>query len=212
MTIKTNDLITILVNAKADSKPMSFAPTLAILGVLSCVITFTITKNLRPEFLTFDFPIGFFVKTFLLFGLTLTAYFYLKEMSKPDSHIKSKLLLFVFPVILSALCIFEWMTVKHISDITNLFFLPNFKSCLIYVTSYGLLGMAILTIIMKDYAPASEKTTGIMIGFAAACTGALGYSFNCPIDSPTFIAVAYGLPVFSLSLIARLIVPKHISW
>ncbi len=212
MTKQTDDLIQILAQMPTPRKPLPFGLVLMALTLASLGITFTVLGKLRPEFYTFDLPVSFYIKTALLLSFALIGISFLREAAKPLPAFPKLSLALLPPAILAMLVMAEWAGASSYDEILGNFHLVNFPSCLFFVSAYGLGGIAALTALMKQYAPADEKKAAALIGFAAATACAVGYSFHCPVDSPTFIVVAYGLPVATLALLARFIIPKFIRW
>lgn len=70
----------------------------------------------------------------------------------------------------------------------------------------------IFKMMLPDLPPASERQAATATGFAAAAAGAVGYSLHCPIDSPTFVVVAYGLPMTWVTLASRLLITRLLRW
>jgi hypothetical protein len=105
----------------------------------------------------------------------------------------------------------EWTT-KPDEQIQKLFLFPNYTDCLIYSTLFGSAVSLVLLAHMKHAAPPNLGRTAGFIGLAAACIGALGYSIHCPIDSPTFMTIAYGLPQLTLYLVSRVLFTRFLRW
>lgn len=212
MNRDTQDLIKILAQAQQPEKPVAFHWAIAGLSIISLSVTYMLLGQLRPGLLEGSVPTGFFIKTTLLLGFAFIGMILIRESAKPLPAKTRSPALWIFPVTLAALMFLEWARAGSVQDIINLFYLPNFRACLFFISVYGIIGTLFLTILMRQYAPADENRAGMLIGYAAATSCALGYSFHCPIDSPTFIATAYGLPVLALTLVARFMVPKFIRW
>ena len=212
MSKETDDLIKILVQSPPAQKPVSFGLILMLLTLASLGITFAVLGQLRPEFSTLILPAGFYIKTAILLAATFFGFSYLKETAKPLPTTPRYPVALALPLLLAALIAAEWLSAGAREEIINLFLLPNFTACLFFVTSYGLAGIVALTALMKQYAPADEKKAAGLIGLASGASCAVGYSFHCGVDSPTFIAVAYGLPMAALYILARIAVPKFIRW
>ncbi|PZQ45146.1 MAG: hypothetical protein DI551_08315 [Micavibrio aeruginosavorus] len=212
MNKQTDDLIKILSQSLSIRKPLSFGWALVGLTLASLGITYSILGKLRPEFSTLDFPAFFYFKTAILFGFASLGFLFLKESAKPLPKFPKRSIALLPIVVLSLFIVLEWGSASSPDVILSNFLLRNFPACLFFVTTYGLVGIIALTTLMKRYAPADENKAAGWIGFAASAACAVGYSFHCPIDSPTFIAVAYGLPVVTLGFTARFILPKFIRW
>lgn len=212
MTKQTDVLIKILSQSSPVRAPLPFSAAALLLSILSLAITFTVMGTFRPELMTLSPPTGFFIKTAILSGFAFTAYLFLKQAAKPVPVFPPLAAALIMPAVLSGFVVWEWMNATSIRDTLSVVFLPNFRACLLFVGSYGLGGIVALTFLMKQYAPVDVNKAAGLIGLGAASACALGYSFHCPIDSPTFIFLAYGLPMASLGLLARFIVPKFIRW
>ena len=77
---------------------------------------------------------------------------------------------------------------------------------------YGGIGAVILSRVMKNYAPLDTEKTAGFIGLAAASVGAVGYSFHCPVDSASFILLAYGLPTVGVWALSRKFLSRQLAW
>jgi hypothetical protein len=209
--MNTNDLITILSQAPQSKKPMSFG--IALLLLLGGVTIFTFfVLGLRPDLALVTSDVSALHKTILLMATALSAGIFLNTISKPVRHSQSLMFCpwLVLGLFLSSIGIEIATTPIH--QIASYFFMVNFPECLFFVTLYGVLGLVLLTWLMKFYAPENIQLSGIAIGLAASATGALGYSIHCPIDSPIFITIAYGMPVLAMGFIGKFIVSRYVRW
>jgi hypothetical protein len=208
--MKTDELINVLTQMPPTGRPPRLGLLAVIVTALSAFATIAIL-GLRPELAAGQPPPGsFWIKTLLLAGMAIVSLIELERVSKPLAMRP------LWPVIAlavdSALCVVsEWQTVDYRSILGG-FLTPNFPSCLICVTAYGVFGMAGFTVLMRHYAPADTRQCAGLIGLAAAASAAVGYSIHCPIDSPTFVVVAYGMPMIALWLIGRLLLPRKLNW
>lgn len=208
--MKTEELINIL----AQSEPKKPIMTLGILATCLIAVCGLVTKlwlGLRPELDAMTITISFCFKTMILSSLVLLSLHALKSSSIPLGKFTLKHFAILLAVILCTALVYEWTTTP-VARIASLFLLPNFKSCLAYVTLYGLFVSIPIFFLIKNTAPLHYKRTAGLIGLASACISALGYSIHCPIDSPTFIVVAYGLPQLTLYIVSRLTFPLFLRW
>ena len=209
--MKTDDLINILSQTPQPKTPLSLKTALALVLLGSIIATLSVL-GLRPDLAHITADLTALHKTILLASILWIGGWALVNSSKPLPDEKNSA---ICPWLLVGLfggsIAFEWHTTPS-NEILALFLLPNFSVCLTAVTIYGAVGAVFLTWLMKSYAPAHEKKTGILIGLAAAGAGALGYSIHCPVDSPTFITIAYGLPVLAISAVTGLLAPRFIKW
>ncbi len=209
--MKTDDLINILSQSPQPKMPLSLKAALALILLASIIATLSVL-GLRPDLAHITSDLTALHKTILLASILWVAGWALVNSAKPLPDEKNfKICPWLVLGLFSGSIAFEWLTTPS-NEILALFLLPNFKVCLIAVTAYGMAGSIFLTWLMKSYAPAHEKKTGILIGIAAAGAGALGYSIHCPVDSPTFITIAYGLPVLAISAVTGLLAPRFIKW
>lgn len=207
--MKTSDLVTLLAQSPPPKKPLSF--TFVLLAFLVATMALTVLiLGLRPDLAIAGLTA--LHKTILLGMAAWTAGWLLQHAAKPVPSYR-RLHFYLWPMIVLYLgsILFEFGTVPW-SQILASFYTENFLDCLFFVTLYGMAGAWPLFWLMRFYAPYNSKTAGMLIGFSAAATGAVGYSLHCPIDSPVFITIAYGLPVLLLSLVMRKVADKFIRW
>jgi hypothetical protein len=203
-----------LINILAQSEPKKPIMTLGILATCLIVVCGLLTKlwlGLRPELDAMTITMSFCFKTMVLGSLVLLSLHALKSSSVPLGRFTLKYFAIFLAVFLGAALIYEWTTTP-VARIASLFLLPNFTSCLAYVTLYGSFVSIPIFLLIKNSAPLHYERTAGLIGLASACISALGYSIHCPIDSPTFIIVAYGLPQSTLYIISRLTLPHFLRW
>ena len=210
MNMETNDLINILAQAPQPKRPLRLGLLAAVIAILSASVTIA-TLGLRPELIAGQPPASFWIKTALLSVMALVSLRELSRSSKPIAQPRMPWLALLLAIAATALGVHEWLTVDS-SKILGGFLSINFRACLVAVTIYGGLGMAGFTVLMRRYAPANTKQCAGFIGLAAAAAGAVGYSIHCPFDSPTFIVVAYGLPMAALWAIGRRVLPNKLNW
>jgi hypothetical protein len=208
--MKTEELINILSQSE-PKKPIMTLGTLATCLIAVCGLITKLWLGLRPELDAMTITMSFCFKTLILSSLVLVSLHALKTSSVPLGKFTLKHFAVFLAVFLCASLVYEWMTTP-VAQIANLFLLPNFKSCLVYVTLYGSFVSIPIFFMIKNSAPLHYESTAGLIGLASACISALGYSIHCPIDSPTFIVVAYGIPQLTLYIVSRLTFPHFLRW
>ena len=208
--MKTDELINILAQSE-PKKPMMALGTLATFLVAVCCLLTKFWLGLRPELEAMTIPMSFCFKTAILSSLVVLSLQALKSSSVPLGRFTLKHFAIFMGLFLSAALVYEWVTTP-VAQIGSLFLLPNFKSCLVYVTLFGSFVSIAIFLLIKNAAPFHYERTAGFIGLASACVSALGYSIHCPIDSPTFIVVAYGLPQLILYVASRLVFPRFLRW
>lgn len=209
--MKTDDLINILSQSPQPKAPLSLKTALVVILVTSVIVTLSVL-GLRPDLAYITADLTALHKTILLVSILWFAGWALLNSAKPlPSEKNFKICPWLVLGLFGSSIAFEWLTTPP-NEIVALFLLPNFSVCLTAVTIYGTVGAIFLIWLMKSYAPANEKKTAILIGLAAAGAGALGYSIHCPVDSPTFITIAYGLPVLAISAVTGFLAPRFIKW
>ncbi len=209
--MNTDDLIKILAQSPRAPQKLQIGAWGIALVALATLAT-QVMLGLRPEVLAFAPSPSLLVKLAVIGLLALTAVLDLKEQSVPVAAARcARPVGIVTALLLVGLVAHEWLTVDS-AQIKAFFYLRNFPACLLFVALYGVMGAIALTVHMQASAPADTRRAASAIGFAAAATGAVGYAMHCPIDSPTFIAVAYGIPLFFITLAARLILPRFLKW
>lgn len=207
--MRTEDLITLLAQTPPPKPPLRLGRAIAALVVAIALLTLAL---LGPRHDIAVPPMSMLHKGILLLSVVLAAASGVISQSVPVAHVSwSKAPITAVGILFSASLLWEWSQVPA-AAILHSFTLKNFPFCLGAVSLYGLGAGATLTWLMRFYAPAHTKAAATAIGFAAAAAGALGYSIHCPIDSPTFILIAYGLPIGWVTLAARSLVASYIRW
>lgn len=208
--MKTDELINILSQSEPEKQIISLG-TLTTLLIAVCALITKLWLGLRPELEAMTIPMSFCFKTMVLSSLVVLSIQALKSSAAPIGRFTFKNFAVFLVIFLMAALLYEWVTTP-ITQISNLFLLPNFKSCLIYVTFFGSCMSIVICSLIKHAAPLHYKKTAGFIGLASASVSALGYSIHCPIDSPTFIVIAYGLPQLTLYIVSRLVLPRFLRW
>lgn len=209
--MNTDDLIKVLAQAPRAPQKLRIGSWSIVFIVLAAIAT-QFMLGLRPEVLALAPSPSLLVKLTVLALLALTAILYLKEQSVPVTHTRyARYMGIAGALLLTGLVAHEWLTVDS-DQIEVFFYLRNFPACLFFVMLYGAVGAAALTVHMQASAPADTRRAASAVGFAAAATGAVGYAMHCPIDSPTFIAVAYGIPLVIITLLASVVLPRFLKW
>lgn len=207
MSIDTNDLIGMLSRApRPQPLPLSLISFAMVLA--GWVLTYVIL-GLRPDIA--QIPLPFLQKTAALALAVLLACLAFQRAAKPLAPDNPKSALFVVTVAFAVWFGWEWMNVE-VRDIMAVFLQPYLPFCLAFTSAYGLAAMAGLVYAARHHAPADGEKAATTIGLCASFIAGLGYSIHCPIDSPTFILVAYGLPTLTLTLIAHKILPRFLRW
>jgi hypothetical protein len=205
--MRTDELITLLAKTPRPKPPLGWAATLIVLVIAITALNVAIL-GFRPDIAAL--PLSMALKSALLLGVLALAAMTLARAAQPIATMRRAPVL-AAAAAFAAVLTWEWSHVPA-AVILHSFALPNFPFCLGAVTIYGALASAALTWLMRHYAPADEKQAATALGFAAAATGAVGYSVHCPIDSPTFVVVSYGLPVTWVTLAGRALLARHIRW
>jgi hypothetical protein len=205
--MRTDALIALLAKTPRPVPPLGWTSMLALLVAAIAALNVAIL-GLRPDIAAPPFSMA--VKSALLLGLLVLAGMTLAHTARPIATVRRAPAL-VFAGVLAAAVAWEWIHVP-VADIVRFFFLPNFPFCLGAVTIYGALAAGALTWLMRYYAPADDANAAASLGFAAAAAGAVGYSVHCPVDSPTFVLIAYGCPVAWVTLTARALLTRRIRW
>lgn len=207
--MKTSDLITLLAQSPPPKKPVSFSAILLIF--LMAVTAFTVLiLGVRADLSVARLTA--LHKAILLGAAAWMAGWLLQRSAKPlPQDRRWRRYLWPLIVLYAASILFEFSTTP-LSRIFASFYTVNFLECLLFVTLYGTVGSWLLAWLMRFYAPHNSKKAGTAIGLAAAATGAVGYSLHCPIDSPVFITIAYGLPVALVATLMRKLAEPFIRW
>lgn len=210
--MKTEELITILSQGQPVKKPIVDLKILSILLVLVCFLLTRIVLGLRPELQSLQLPYSFWFKTCLLAGAALFGVRMLLVSSVPVSKFGVQYYGYFLAVCAGCALIYEWAT-KPFDQIKQIFLMPNFGDCLFFVSIFGAgASLVMLLFVSRLAAPLNLRRTAGFIGLAAAGISGFGYSFHCPIDSPTFIVTAYGLPQLCLFFVCRKFYAHFLKW
>ncbi|MFN7112832.1 MAG: NrsF family protein [Alphaproteobacteria bacterium] len=206
----TEELLRVLAQSqpRAPLFPLWLFCLLAVFVSMICTLSLL---GLRTDAGIQESWAGMAGKTLFLCAIALAAAAGLKKQSAPLPVDKPFMALYVLLAFLMLLVAAEWL-LRPAADILAGFAPRNFATCLLSVTLYGTAGLAALTRALRDYAPADSRRAAAVAAIAAGAAGAVGYSLHCRVDSPTFILVAYGLPILALALAARIFVPRYLRW
>jgi hypothetical protein len=210
MTMATDDLITLLAQSPQPAPRFTVDRILWIWLIATALATAAIL-GWRYEIMHLMLNAGIAYKTSLLLGFCLWAGQSLRAAALPLASPLSAWPWLVLAAVKIISLGYEFSMVG-LGEIFGVFQSNFFYVCVLMVLVYGLIGMAILARILRQYAPANAKVAGGYVALAAASAGAVGYSLHCPIDSPLFIMVAYGLPVLALWAIGRMVLPRYLQW
>ncbi len=205
--MRTDELIALLAKTPRPVPPLGWTAMLTLLVAAITALNVAIL-GFRPDIAAP--PLSMALKSALLLALLVLAGMTLAHAARPIATVHRTPAL-AFAGVLAAAVAWEWTHVPA-AEIVHFFFLPNFPFCLGAVTIYGALAAGALTWLMRYYAPADTAKAATNLGLAAAAAGAVGYSVHCPVDSPTFVVIAYGCPVAWVALTARALLTRHIRW
>lgn len=204
------DLITILQHSGLPKKPLSIFLLFALLAMAACIAT-SITIGIRAEWLEFQPSGQALQKTLILGSIFLASVLWLKDNASPVKNTRGIYAFMMAFALLAVFVSYEWFTMPQ-ADILMPLYTINFAFCLGFVSLYAVIGMGLAAWVLRFYAPSDPQKAASLTGLAAAASGALAYSFHCDTDGPTYIAIAYGLPVLISTLAGRLILPQFLRW
>ncbi len=210
MGMKTNELINVL----AQSETLAKKPMLSSYVVMSALVLvwafFTATLFGGRTDLG-SLTMAFYVKTALLLGSVVCGAFYARKASKTVANNSLYLGFWAIAAGFAAWLGYEW-THYSADHITGMLATDAAAHCMISTFLYGLLSMATLTMIFRQYAPADVAKSAHNIGLTSGLIAGFGYSIHCMMDSPTYVLVAYGLPLLGVWIISRLVLPRFLNW
>lgn len=206
----TDELLRILAQSPTPAPRIAlwFACLLLVLASVLCTLA---VLGLRHDAALPQSWTGMAAKTLFLVVCAAMSAVCLRTQAVPLPCGRPFAMLYALAGLLAVLAAAEWL-LRPAADILAGFAPRNFITCLLSVSLYGIAGLAVLTCVLRDYAPASSRDAAALAAVAAATAGAVGYSLHCRVDSPTFVLVAYGLPVLALALAARAFVPRYLRW
>lgn len=210
--MKSDELIAILSKTTPITRSSInvFIASLLIFFVSILLIAFS--YGLRPDFSIAITTAHFWYKTLFLFGLSILSAIALHRLFHPtgkaDHFLNSIAGLWIMTTALSILEISytdRSILSQNIISSKTLF-------CVGYISILGVISMICLTMIARNFAPIDSKKTGALIGFGAGVFTAFGYSFHCMVDFGSYLLIAYGFPIFTLSFIGYFILPRFLKW
>lgn len=210
MTINTNELVNILSQAPRELKVMSFNKLFFLLLLVFLLVT-SVILGVRDNIEGMYTIYTALQKTAILGCASLMGLTLINRAACPIERAIPGWSKILFPTIVMLLAVSE-IYLSSWADIKIALMSEYFTTCLIAVSSYGLVAMVAATFLMKKYAPFNLNLAAGSIGFAASTIAALGYSIHCPIDSVVFMIFAYGSPMMMLYLIGRYVIPRFIRW
>ena len=208
--MKTDDLVTLLGQAPPPQPRFSLLGVAVGFFVFCAMVTYMIL-GYRPELINLAVQEGFWIKTLLLASLSLIVFLLLREAAVPQTKSIGAYPAWLLGLVFATFMGYEWFSGNGMNAF-NTDLAINYITCLGYVTIYSIIGMAILTHVMRYFAPPDLPRVAGLTGLAAASFGGLGYSFHCQVDSPTFILIAYGLPVLGSYFFARRFLARALNW
>lgn len=206
----TDDLIRLLSQSPPAKPPLGFAAALAAISGAAAMLSVGFLGP-RAELASLAPPASMLLKTLLLAALAAVGTLAAKRLASPLPKALPKASILGVGILFAAVLGHEWLT-KPAAAILHPFTLANFPFCLGSVSLFGAAGAAAMLALMRFHAPASLARAGTAVGFAAAAAGGLGYSLHCPIDGPSFVGVAYGLPILAVTLAARWWGARFLRW
>lgn len=207
--MRMDDLITLLSQTPPRRPPLRW-PFAVVAAMAAIMLLNALVLGLRPDIAALPFSMVY--KSATLLALAAIAGGIIARAARPIAAVgRGVIAMALFGLLVAGSLVWEW---SHVAPavILHSFTLPNFPFCLGAVTIFGAAAACALTNLMRFYAPADEGRAAAAIGFTAAAAGAVGYSIHCPIDSPTFVVVAYGLPIAWVTLASRILIARVIRW
>jgi hypothetical protein len=88
----------------------------------------------------------------------------------------------------------------------------GFPWCLVLVPILAAPTAALLTWVMRAFAPTRLTMTGAAIGGLSGGIGAMAYSMYCPIDSVAFVTTWYVLAIAICAVLGAVVGAKFLRW
>lgn len=206
----TNELINILAQSPATKSPPRPGLLAFVVAILSALVT-VLVLGLRPELLAWQPPLSFWLKSIVLTGAAVLSLQRLSAASGPLRRAVPRWPLAALAMLAVILVAHEWLTTGW-REILAAIPTRYFFACVFSVSVYGGLGMAAFALLLRRYAPADIERCAGLAGLAAGTAAAVGYSIHCAHDSPSYVVVAYGLPILALWAVGRMVLPSRLNW
>ncbi len=212
--MKTDDFINAL-SADAPAKERSPRRAMAVAVAAGALVAFALLMLIlhpRPDFsaamltMRFDFK---FVVTLLL---AATAFFVLRDMTRPEmerSRLRSVLL--AAPALLLLAVGLEMIAVPRDLWMSRMIG-HNVRFCTILITLLSLGPLALMLWALRRGAPAHPARAGAIAGLVSGGIGAAFYAAHCFDDSPLFVMVWYTLAICVVAGLGALLGSRFLRW
>ena len=118
-------------------------------------------------------------------------------------------------VLLGAVLVAGWAVDLVANDAGALWARLNWRlgiECVFETVVLTLPALVTLGLLMRRGASTNASGTAIAIGLTGAAWGAFVFAFACPSDDPLYVAIWYGVSITSVTVAARLILPRLTRW
>jgi len=186
---------------------LGMAAALAIVLVLVAA-----TLGFRPDL---DIAMAgnmFWMKLAFSGSLTLVAVSALTVLVRPEARPPRWLWLAVVPVALFGLMAAQEGMTLPAADWRALWLGRSWQKCPWLIVAFALPVGAVLTFIVRRFAPTRLRATGAVIGLAAGASSALLYSLHCPETGATFVVTWYALGIALATALGALLGPRLLRW
>lgn len=213
--MKTEELIDVLARGVAPVEPSApavrHAAACAAAGLLvaaAAVGLLGVRADLPQALSTpmFWAKLGF-AAALVAAGLLATA-----RLSRPGATLRGALPLLALPIGLMWTVAAWEIASTPASARASTIFTDMWTECAPWIVALSLPVFAVTMWSVRRLAPTRLRSAGAAAGLLAGATGALVYSFHCPVASAPFVAVWYLLGMLAPALLGSVLGPRLLRW
>jgi hypothetical protein len=211
--VKTNELIDALAIDGVMPPAPARALTLALLPALAIALCLFIGfLGFRPNLLAHLGEPRCLFKVLLMGLLAALSGLLILRLFRPNALLRGVLLLLAVPLVLLAVAIGVELAVVPASHWRAQMVGTNSMFCLRTIPFLGFAPLLATLFALRNGAPESPALAGAAAGLFAGAIGAAIYTWNCPDDSPLFVAVWYPVGIALLAALGAALGSQILRW
>jgi hypothetical protein len=211
--VKTNDLISLLVEDTSERWSFGRALAFALIGgVLIAGAIFSFGVQVRPDFAYAIGTVRFCFKFVVTVSLAVTATGLVRTMARPGVPAGFwRWAAFTAPALLLAAVIVELVVMPQSTWIDRLIG-DNSRMCMTLIPLMAIGPLICLLLALRQGAPRHPGAAGAVAGLIVSGIAATFYASRCTDDSPLFVVTWYPLAAGLVVLIGYLAGSKMLRW
>lgn len=211
--MKTNELISLLVEDTASIRPISYDLLIAALaGCVAPALILLVGIHLKQNLIDSLGSQDFIFKMFFNLSLASIGMIFISKVARPDFPAKSTIFAITFSAFL-LFCggVFGLLTTPEY-DWYSTWLGHTALECVISIPAMALVPFALIFIVLRRGAPAKPGVAGAIAGLAAGGLAGSFYSLHCPEDSPLFVITWYPIGISFMIATGALLGTKKLRW